>query len=109
MVGRTGKGVNAGISFDLNDPMGNSGCVQCGECMVSCPTSAITFQPGARIQVSPNDKSKEVLAAAELIADPLFAGIPPKFLLWQQGLVIRRKLNAGDVLFREGDPGTRHS
>ena len=105
VVGRTGKGVNAGISFDLNDPMGNSGCVQCGECMVSCPTSAITFQPGARIQVSPNDKSKEVLAAAELIADPLFAGVPPKFLLWQQGLVIRRKLNAGDVLFREGDPG----
>ena len=105
VVGRTGKGSNAGISFDLNDAMGNSGCVQCGECMVSCPTSAITFQPGARIQVTPGDKSKEVLSAAELNADPLFASIPPKFLLWQQGLVIRRKLNAGDVLFREGDPG----
>ncbi|MEO6755125.1 MAG: 4Fe-4S binding protein, partial [Chthoniobacteraceae bacterium] len=45
VIGRTGKGVTAGISFDLNEPMGNSGCVQCGECMVSCPTSAITFQP----------------------------------------------------------------
>jgi len=33
---------NAGISFDLNDRMGDSGCVRCGECMVSCPTSAIT-------------------------------------------------------------------
>ncbi|MEO6784778.1 MAG: cyclic nucleotide-binding domain-containing protein, partial [Chthoniobacteraceae bacterium] len=105
IIGRTGKGVTAGISFDLNDPMGSSGCVQCGECMVSCPTSAITFQPGARIQVSPGDKSKEVLSASELISDPLFAGIPPKFLLWQQGLVIRRKLKVGDVLFRQGDPG----
>src|SRR5262245_52072315 len=41
IIGRTGKGANAGVSFDLNDPMGGSGCVQCGECMVSCPTSAI--------------------------------------------------------------------
>ena len=105
VIGRTGKGINAGISFDLNEPMGNSGCVQCGECMVSCPTSAITFQPGARISVSPTDKSKEVLSASELISDPLFAGIPPKFLLWQQGLVIRRKLKVGDILFNQGDPG----
>ncbi len=105
IIGRTGKGVTAGISFDLNDPMGDSGCVQCGECMVSCPTSAITFQPSARIQVSAGDKSKEVLSASELISDPLFAGIPPKFLLWQQGLVIRRKLKVGDVVFQQGDAG----
>ena len=45
VIGRTGKGPNAGIGFDLNDPMGESSCVKCGECMVSCPTSAITFKP----------------------------------------------------------------
>jgi predicted molibdopterin-dependent oxidoreductase YjgC len=45
VIGRTGKGAAAGIGFDLNDRMGESGCVQCGECMVSCPTSAITFRP----------------------------------------------------------------
>ena len=105
IIGRTGKGATAGIGFDLNEPMGKSGCVQCGECMVSCPTSAITFQPSARIQISPGDQTKEVLSASELISDPLFVGIPPKFLLWQQGLVIRRNLRAGDVLFRQGDPG----
>src|ERR1043166_3630222 len=47
VIGRTGKGNTAGIGFDLNDPMGESTCVQCGECMVSCPTPAITFKPTA--------------------------------------------------------------
>ena len=28
--------------FDLNNPMGSSTCVSCGECMVSCPTGALT-------------------------------------------------------------------
>jgi CRP-like cAMP-binding protein len=47
----------------------------------------------------------EVLSARELMADALFAGIPPKFLLWQQGLVLRRRLRAGDVLCYKGDAG----
>jgi predicted molibdopterin-dependent oxidoreductase YjgC len=51
IIGRTGKGATAGIGFDLNLPMGDSGCVQCGECMVSCPTSAITFRPVAQVNV----------------------------------------------------------
>ena len=105
VIGRTGKGVTAGIGFDLNTPMGQSTCVQCGECMVSCPTSAITFKPVAQIEILTKDRSAEVLKAKELISDPFFAGIPPKFLFWQQGLVIRRKIRAGQVLCRQGDPG----
>ncbi|HET9468636.1 MAG TPA: 2Fe-2S iron-sulfur cluster-binding protein, partial [Vicinamibacterales bacterium] len=34
VLGRTGKGSIAGVSFDLNDPIGSSTCVSCGECMV---------------------------------------------------------------------------
>lgn len=52
VIGRRGKGTRAGIGFDLDDPMGQSSCVQCGECMVSCPTSAITFRPVAQVKVS---------------------------------------------------------
>ncbi len=52
VIGRTGKGPTAGIGFDLNNEMGKSSCVQCGECMVSCPTSAITFKPVAKVKVS---------------------------------------------------------
>jgi len=85
--------------------MGQSTCVQCGECMVSCPTSAITFKPFAQIQILAKDRSAEVLTARELTSDPIFAGIPPKFLLWQQGLVIRRRVRAGQLLCRQGDPG----
>ena len=105
VIGRTGKGSNAGISFDLNDLMGDSSCVQCGECMVSCPTSAITFKPAARVNISSHDSSAEVLSAADLMEDPVFAGVPPKFLLWQQGLVIRRRPRSGQTLCRQGDAG----
>jgi Fe-S-cluster-containing hydrogenase component 2 len=105
IIGRTGKGANAGISFDLNDPMAESGCVQCGECMVSCPTTAITFKPVAKVKVSTLSSSSEILPAHDLLADPIFTGIPPKFLLWQQGLVVRRRFRAGETLCRQGDPG----
>src|SRR5947209_8077190 len=42
VIGRTGKGPEAGIAFDLDQPMADSSCVSCGECMVSCPTGALT-------------------------------------------------------------------
>jgi len=42
VMGRMGKGYSAGIAFDLNAPMGDSTCISCGECMVSCPTGALT-------------------------------------------------------------------
>ena len=105
VIGRTGKGNTAGIGFDLNDPMGESTCVQCGECMVSCPTTAITFKPIAMVKPRRTAGRAEVLSAAELLRDPVFEGIPPKFLLWQQGLVVRRQLRRGQVLCRKGEPG----
>jgi len=105
IIGRTGKGINAGISFDLNDPMADSGCVQCGECMVSCPTTAITFKPVAKVKISTLSSSSEILPAGDLLADPIFTGVPPKFLLWQQGLVVRRRFKAGETLCHQGDPG----
>lgn len=42
VIGRTGKGYGARIAFDLNNPMGESTCVSCGECMAACPTGALT-------------------------------------------------------------------
>jgi Fe-S-cluster-containing hydrogenase component 2 len=105
VIGRTGKGSNAGISFDLNDPMAESGCVQCGECMVSCPTTAITFKPVAKVKVSTLSSSSEILPAKDLLADPIFTGVPPKFLLWQQGLVVRRRVKKGEYIYHQGDPG----
>jgi len=42
IIGRTGKGANTRIGFDLDDPMGDSRCVSCGECVAVCPTGALT-------------------------------------------------------------------
>jgi formate dehydrogenase major subunit len=42
VIGRTGKGFEARISFDTDRPMGDSTCVSCGECMARCPTGALT-------------------------------------------------------------------
>jgi len=42
VIGRTGKGYRARIGFDLNQPMGDSTCVTCGECVQACPTGALT-------------------------------------------------------------------
>jgi predicted molibdopterin-dependent oxidoreductase YjgC len=42
VIGRTRRGYEARIAFDLNAPMGESTCVACGECMAVCPTGALT-------------------------------------------------------------------
>ncbi|HEY2785348.1 MAG TPA: cyclic nucleotide-binding domain-containing protein [Fimbriiglobus sp.] len=44
VIGHTGKGYATRISFDLDELMNDSGCVQCGECMSSCPTGALTLK-----------------------------------------------------------------
>src|SRR5580698_1373363 len=41
VIGMAGRGHGAKIVFDLDDPMGNSTCVACGECVQACPTGAL--------------------------------------------------------------------
>jgi formate dehydrogenase major subunit len=41
VIGMHGRGVKAKIGFDFDDPMGNSTCVFCGECIQACPTGAL--------------------------------------------------------------------
>src|SRR5207253_3098267 len=48
VLGRAGKGATTRIAFDLDQPMGSSTCVSCGECAASCPTGALTHKPLAR-------------------------------------------------------------
>ena len=35
------RGENSKIVFDFDDPMGDSTCVACGECVQACPTGAL--------------------------------------------------------------------
>ncbi|EGF33227.1 tungsten-containing formate dehydrogenase alpha subunit [Oxalobacteraceae bacterium IMCC9480] len=41
VIGLAFRGSHAEIVFDMGDPMGNSTCVACGECVQACPTGAL--------------------------------------------------------------------
>ena len=41
VIGYAMRGSHSEIVFDLSDPMGDSTCVACGECVQACPTGAL--------------------------------------------------------------------
>src|SRR5690348_15093782 len=41
VIGMAGRGHTEKIVFDFDDPMGQSTCVACGECVQACPTGAL--------------------------------------------------------------------
>ena len=41
VIGMAARGHDARIVFDFGDPMGQSTCVACGECIQACPTGAL--------------------------------------------------------------------
>src|SRR5262244_802200 len=41
VIGMAGRGYGEKIVFDFDDPMGQSTCVACGECVQACPTGAL--------------------------------------------------------------------
>jgi formate dehydrogenase major subunit len=41
VIAMSGHGMGTKIAFDFDDPMGQSSCVACGECVAACPTGAL--------------------------------------------------------------------
>ena len=91
IIGHTGFGHAARVSFDLGSPMVDSGCVSCGECAVSCPTGALTFKGTIYEDRDPwadHAGHKPVTVPAEELAImPLFRGVPYAYLKWNEGAV----------------------
>ncbi len=52
VIGLASRGGQTRIVFDLDDPMGASTCVGCGECVQACPTGALS--PASLQTSSPN-------------------------------------------------------
>src|SRR5579864_8558887 len=102
VLGRMGKGYRTGIAFDQNLPMGNSSCVSCGECMISCPTGALTnkFHAGTSLRTG-EPASPQVLH--EL---PVFAGVSGTFLELNRGAIVVRHFRPGEIICREGEYGS---
>jgi formate dehydrogenase major subunit len=42
VIGLAFRGAHTQVVFDLGDPMGESSCVGCGECVQACPTGALS-------------------------------------------------------------------
>jgi CRP-like cAMP-binding protein/Fe-S-cluster-containing hydrogenase component 2 len=101
VIGRTGKGDGAGIGFDTDTPMGQSSCVACGECMVSCPTGALTNKRVLDVKLDVGEE----MTPAELLDLPIFEGVSGTFLALNQGAVVRRRFQPGEIICREGEFG----
>ena len=112
VIGRAGKGETTRIAFDLDVPMGRSSCVSCGECMVSCPTGALTHRGIVNLEWKGDGPEGRAVEADELIGHAVpdiraaFSGISRPFLQWNARSVVRRRFRAGEVVCREGTEGS---
>jgi formate dehydrogenase major subunit len=55
VIGLASRGQQEKIVFDMDDPMGASTCVGCGECVQACPTGAL--MPAREVALTIPDKS----------------------------------------------------
>jgi CRP-like cAMP-binding protein/flavoprotein len=101
VLGRRGKGFMAGIAFDYNLPMGNSSCVSCGECMVCCPTGALTNKSIIKT-VLPG----EPVDVEELLQLSYFQKVSGTFLELNKNAIVRRHFKKGEIVCREGEYGS---
>lgn len=65
VIGMAFRGSHAEIVFDQGDPMGDSTCVTCGECVQACPTGAL----------SPGNGSSEVVADKQVDSGCPYCGV----------------------------------
>jgi formate dehydrogenase major subunit len=87
VIGYSFRGSDAKIVFDLDDPMGESTCVGCGECVQACPTGALLPSLPAIVagemmerHSRPAADHAPLLAAQESAADADAAGAPRRLI-----------------------------
>ena len=57
VIGYSQRGAHSMIVFDIADPMGDSSCVGCGECVQACPTGAL--MPSKELGMQEPDRQVE--------------------------------------------------
>ena len=114
VIGRMGKGYDARIAFDLDEPMGSSSCVSCGECMVSCPTGALTHRavveadPWARRRPPPEPVDGPGADRTPARRDPprLRGRVAPVPANGTRGRSSGGSYKKGEIICREGEFGS---
>src|ERR1700746_2408512 len=102
VLARRGKGYQAGIAFDDNLAMGASSCVSCGECMVSCPTGALTNKKVIGAELGAGD----AVSLSDLQEVDVFRGVSGTFLNLNSNAVRKRTYKSGEIICKQGDFGS---
>ncbi|WP_170581788.1 formate dehydrogenase subunit alpha [Ruegeria arenilitoris] len=92
VIGMAGRGHTAQVVFDQNDPMGDSTCVACGECVQACPTGAL--MPATVLDDQQRGDSKDYDSETESVCP--FCGV---------GCKVSLKVKDGKVKYVEGING----
>ncbi|WP_281973836.1 formate dehydrogenase subunit alpha [Ruegeria faecimaris] len=92
VIGMAGRGHTAQVVFDQNDPMGDSTCVACGECVQACPTGAL--MPATVLDDQQQGDSKDYDSETESVCP--FCGV---------GCKVSLKVKDGKVKYVEGING----
>ena len=92
VIGMSGRGSHAKIVFDMDDPMGQSTCVACGECVQACPTGAL--MPASAVDDAQMGDSKDIDDEIQSVCP--YCGV---------GCQLTFKVKDGKVKYVEGAPG----
>jgi formate dehydrogenase major subunit len=83
VIGYAGSGLDSKIVFDFDDPMGESTCVACGECVQACPTGALMPARGVGLQVP--DKKVDSVCPFCGVGCLLTYNVKQNKILWVDG------------------------
>jgi len=91
VIGMAYRNHDAKIVFDLDDPMGESSCVACGECVQACPTGAL--MPAALLD---EHQTRTVYADREVDSLCPFCGV---------GCQVTYQVKDEQIIYAEGRDG----
>jgi Fe-S-cluster-containing dehydrogenase component len=107
ILGRFVKGKETTIGFDNAKAMGASNCVNCGWCMVACPTGALVYSgPGREYAFDDRPDIKPLtvdqMKDLDFVRD---AKVSTAFLARFEGGIRLRHFKKGELIVEQGDHG----